>query len=212
MVNLSAFAPDVVAVDSRCPGFVAEKAVLAAAIEFAEMTWCLQSEHDPFDLDAGVDEYELDSPASHKITGIINVRINGRAIDSATVVEKDRNKSQWRTETAQYPDFYLRDTSKTISTIKLYPLPIADVDDAVNVLMAIKPSTTATRIADEFADNYRDAIIAGAISRIMLQPGQVWSHLEIASGYRAIFLDYAGSSRNNIFINVMQPRENARIF
>ena len=212
MLDLIDFTPDVLAAAPGCPGFTAKRAVLAAAIEFAEMTWCLQSEHDPFDLEAGIAEYELDAPYSQRITGIINVRINGEAIDPATVAEKDRGKTTWRTETAQYPDCFLRDKSRTITTLKMYPLPLADVDDAVTTLIASTLKRDAVKIPDEFGENYFEAIVAGATSRVLFQPGQPWGDIQIAPAYRNIFLGRAYSARNQVMGDTLRRTVSSKVF
>jgi len=211
MIDLTGLIPEVQAAATSCPGFTAERAVLAAAIEFADMSWCLQEEHDVFDLEEGIAEYELDAPLKHRITGIINVRINGEPIFPYTSAEKDRQDTDWRTATGEYPTWYLRELSPTVKLVKLYPVPLADVDDAVALLMAVSPARNSTRIDDRFGAEHYDAIISGAISRVLMLPNKEWTNLVTASAYRNTFLDYAYSARNVTMNDVLRQTLDSRI-
>lgn len=203
MILLSEFTPDVLAAAPGCPGFIAEKAILGAAIEFAEKSWCLNEEHDPFDLDEGEAEYELDAPAFHRIVGIMNVRVDGEQIDAITEQEISRKYPGWRTTTASLPTLYLKGNT---STIKVYPLPLADVDDTMEARIALAPTRNATRIADRFQDYHFDAIVAGAIVRLLVQPKKAWTDPQSAVIYHEKFTSEIYSARNVVMREIMQRR------
>jgi len=212
MIKLIDLIPEVQAAAVSCPGFTAERAVLGAAIEFSEMSWFMQEEHDPFDLEAGVSEYELDAIPQHKITGLINVRINGERIDPFSPSQKSQRVPSWRSDIAVYPTGYVRQMSKTVKTVRLYPIPIGDVSDAVEALIALAPSRSATRIDDRFGEDHYDAIISGAIARVLDLPGHEWSNPGAAANYNQSFKDYAYSARNRTMSDVLRETIDNRVF
>ena len=203
MIELSEFTPDIMAAAPGCPEFIVERAILGAVIEFAEKSWCLNEEHDPFDLDEDEAEYEFDAPDSHRIVGIMNVRIDGEQINPISEQELSRKYPGWRTDTASLPTLYVKN-SRTMITV--YPIPQADVDDAVEARIALAPTRTATRINDRFRDYHFDAIVAGAAARLLIQPGKAWTSPEMAGIALSKFNSDLFSARSVVMREIMQVR------
>ena len=178
----------------NCPAFIIERAVRLTAIEFAEGTWAINEEHDPFDLDEGESNYSFDAPSSSRIIGVLNVRVDGKQIDLITHMELVHKSTDWRSDTAEYPTRYQVHGSDLL----LYPTPTADVDDAVEALIAVAPTYTATRVHNDFQDKYFPAIIAGATARVCLQPDKEWTNPQLAAINQAEFMSFIYSARNKV--------------
>ena len=197
MTNLSTFIPEVLTAATGCPGFVAKRAILNAAIEFARKTWFIQEDHATISLVEDQADYELTEPTNHKIVGIVHVLVDDEPIDEYSAAERSKIEPDWRDSdnTATEPDWYLEDIQGSPKKIWLYPLPSADKDDWVKVRLALAPSKSATEIDDRYADEHFDALVAGAIARLLMIPKKEWTDLMSASVYRQLFLDHVFSER-----------------
>lgn len=59
----------------------------------------------------------------------------------------------------------------------------------VEILFAVEPQRDVSEVPDALADDYADAIAAGALEDLYLMPGKPWSDPQRAQYFRAIFTD-----------------------
>ncbi len=197
MTDLDTFIPEVLTAATGCPGFVAKRAILNAAIEFAHGTWFIQEDHATISLVEDQADYELTNPTNHKIVGIVHVLVDDEPIDGYSAAERSQIEPGWRDSDnkATEPDWYLEDIQGSTKKIWLYPLPSADKADWIKVRLALVPAKSATTIDDCYADEHFDALVAGAIARLLMIPKKEWTDLMSASVYQKIFLDHIFSER-----------------
>lgn len=82
-------------------------------------------------------------------------------------------------------------TNPTKSTIELIGAPSSEEDgETLTITVSLKPSRSAREILnDDMVDLYKDAIVHGAVSRLMLLPRQPWSNPGQATYHLARFED-----------------------
>ncbi|RNM07940.1 hypothetical protein EF878_05440 [Dickeya undicola] len=61
--------------------------------------------------------------------------------------------------------------------------------NSISVLFAVEPRRDADEVPDALADDYTDAIAAGALEDLYLMPGKPWSDPQQAAYFRATFTD-----------------------
>lgn len=190
MAALSKFLPYVLPHVAACPDVLAEQAVRSSAIEFCTATLLIQ-ELSTYSVVAGVQDYEVDAPGSSTLVKILGV-LYGDAWIKPNAVEGVRSGLALRgdvdgdTALEGTPFTYFQKTP-TAAEISLYPLPSRSIADGLAIRAAFAPSRAASVVADELFESWVEEIAAGAISRLMLTPGQPFSNPALAGAHRAQF-------------------------
>lgn len=60
--------------------------------------------------------------------------------------------------------------------VQLYPIPLDNAVTGLTLRVSVRPNETATGINDDMVARFREAFIAGAMSRLMLQPAKPWTN------------------------------------
>lgn len=141
----------------NCPGFVAEDALLDAAKAFCNQTWAWQYS-DELSIVSGEDEYTLSDeiylPQMSEIIGIVEA--------------KDDNDAEYTAFTADLnADTWIEDDEPTSSF-------------DLTVTVALRPSNDATYLQDFLYDKHLDALNAGALANLLMQPGKDWTNPQLA--------------------------------
>jgi hypothetical protein len=80
----------------------------------------------------------------------------------------------------------------TPGVVRLYPIPVAAATSGLKLRVSLRPSESATGLADEMATKYRDEIHLGAKARLMMYPGKQWTNLDMAAVYSTAFDNVIG--------------------
>lgn len=108
-----------------------------------------------------------------------------------------RISEDWRTVTGRPEWFY----QPVPNQIRVVPIPIEDMDEALKVTYHLKPSNTATDVDDLVFENWRDIIVEGAIGTLLQIKHKPWT--DVAEGER-----YEASFRARTF-EIVHERESA---
>jgi len=168
---------------SGCPDSLVETNLRSATIEL-----CEKSRAYTFDLDAistvsGTFEYDFDQPTGTDVHRILWLIHGGDDLDPISPRSLELNFPDWRNRSA-LPRVYLQ---KTPDTFWLVPVPGSSTTDAIQLSVALKPTRTASSISTDFSTDYRDAIIYGALYRLLRIPSRAWSDPGAASDYLSLF-------------------------
>ena len=172
--RVSDFLPYVLPYAPGCPSFVAERAVVDAAIEFCEGTLAIQRTLDPVSVVAGEFEVEFDGLEDMVIHDIRRAWYLGRPLDLAAPMQVqtpfayrssiDGTEAASGAPGAVYP---IGDVS-----VGLHPVPAASVADALTVRVSLKPKRGATYLDDALYREWVQAVADKALSELLLTEGQ----------------------------------------
>lgn len=126
-------------------------------------------------------EYDLEVPAESRLAEIIEVTYRGFPIPPVTELQASRKYGSWRETTGDGVKSYLRTAPQTI---RLYPIPETAEQDAVKVYAALYPARNASGMDSDTLDRWEEAVVDGALARLLAKPAQRWTDLVMA-GYHS---------------------------
>lgn len=176
MVNLDAFTPRVHLWVPGAPQPLVHTAIIDCAIQFCEDSHVLQVVPDPQYLRAGVDEYDID-PTYPGMT-------------LARVLKVWYGPNEFRA--SSMPRWWEVVDPRTL---RIYPMPVGDQHEPLMMRLALKPERTATQLPDEFARDWMDGIVGGAIMRLAMTPDQPYSSDANAQKGAAMYTLWMGKAR-----------------
>ena len=167
-----------------CPVFSIVQALKDSSIEFCVKTDIWIQPIEPVVVPANVNEIDLDTAAGQEINHVLAVFKNSGTINdpsytrifpsSPTDIISFSGKGPIRTYTMLDSD-----------TITFAPTPIAA--EKLAVQYSLEPSQSSTSIPDYIANENSEVIVKGALYRLQIQPGQVWSDPSRASANKVLF-------------------------
>lgn len=152
----------------NCPEPLAEQAVLDSAIEFCERSNALRYTVDQFPTVIGQSTYDIDVPTNHTFVRVVYLTVDGMDLTSH-VTEKLPTKDV----SNSMPYRYYTTQNESELQLNLYPAP--DAVYQVNMNIVLKPSYSARYVEDDLFNYWNDAIVAGALYRLKVVPGQPFS-------------------------------------
>tara|TARA_Y100000114_G_scaffold156536_1_gene184017 strand:- start:375 stop:1049 length:675 start_codon:yes stop_codon:yes gene_type:complete len=181
MAAYSSLVKEVLPYVPMCPDTLVEQNIRAAAIEFCERSKAYILDMDPFTTISGVYEYDFEIPSGTEVHQILYMTEDGNDMDPISPRSLELNYPDWRDRTGN-PHVYLQ---KTPTTFWVVPVPSGSRQVIVSV--ALKPSRTSNNIDTTISNQYRDAIIYGALYRLLRMPSREWTDVNAAREYLAQF-------------------------
>jgi hypothetical protein len=166
-----------------CPDSLVINHLRAATIEACEKSKAYVQDLDPISTVAGVFEYDFDQPTGTDVHRILWMIHAGDDLDPISPRSLELNFPDWRNRSS-IPRVYLQ---KNPDTFWLVPVPTSASTDAVVLSVALKPTRSSNNISTDFSTDYRDAIIYGALYRLLRIPAKDWSDSTAASDYYNLF-------------------------
>ena len=217
MESLSSFVPRIASRAVNCPSFIINNAVIDAIIEFSK-----KSEIFKITFDMGKSATDINAAKNNEIvfsitindakrpSKLISVSIGGASsysiIDETLVYMKPGGNVANREELwDQEQKFYYFPTRTSIA---IFPVDASELPDATtyfNFEMSLVPINDITEIDDEIYDDYREAIEAGALYRILSQPQAQWFNPSDAAYYKAEFNSLTAKAIGGIFHKSVLP-------
>lgn len=152
-----------------CPEPTANQALVDAAIAFCEDTLVLREDLATFSTVAGTSTYTLAAPsADYAVQRILHVAVDGWPVE---VVPYERIGTPQALSGVPRVAYMTRGAGSVI--LNLYPTPDAVLPVVVNT--ALRPVRGATQLDDLLFDVWPDAIVYGAVSRILAIQNQPFS-------------------------------------
>ncbi|MBT4068645.1 MAG: hypothetical protein HOE77_08120 [Candidatus Marinimicrobia bacterium] len=146
------------------------------AIDFCERTRCWKFEQDTI-ITTTNSEYDMEPPSGAVVSEIIRVEYGGTILVGKPY-EKLINYTSGATQ------YYGMINPKVI---RLSPTPVAG--KALDMLVVLKPSTTAKRIEDYIFNEYSDAFRHGALMRLFAMANKPWTDGSLAGYHRDEYRD-----------------------
>ena len=159
-----------------CPDSLVETNLRSATIELCEKSRAYTFDLDPISTVSGTFEYDFDQPTGTDVH-------SGNDLDPISPRSLELNFPDWRNRSA-IPRVYLQ---KTPDTFWLVPVPNSSATDAIQLSVALKPTRTASSISTDFSTDYRDAILYGALYRLLRIPSRDWTDAPAAADYLGLF-------------------------
>lgn len=184
MSTLDAFLPEVRPWAPGVPDVAAHKAIRNAAIEFCQRTRLWRYEQTIAVLATDAATRTIAVPAGSEVFDFEVTTWEGREVTPKATRDLDEILPGWRTgDVSTGVPRYL--TQLEEGTLRLVPTP--SMDGSLYLCLRLQPSQTATELP-AFLDKYREAIGWGALSRLLMVPGQSYSNPELATAYALKFL------------------------
>ncbi len=192
MREWSYFLPDVLPHVVGCPSMVAEQELKRAAQQFFEKTRAWRLTTAPVRI----------SPNQATVTvavgdGLDLVRIehgtyDGKriAVISPDVLDDDPTMGDWRSRKGT-PNNLIQSMP---GVVDLYPVPLDATSTGLTFFVAVKPSDSATGLPDHLATAYRDIIVCGAKSKLMIYKDAPWANPALAASFASEFMTSMGSA------------------
>lgn len=171
---------------------VTEKAIKRTVIEFCAGSWIWQIFMDPVSVIAGVNEYDLDPETGADVSAVVSAELDGLPLKPRTAVWLNREIPRWRTVTGT-PKYV---TQLNAETVILAPLPQESVRNGLMLTVAQQPSQKADGFPAWIYNQYADALINGAVSRLMLMTGRPWADAPNGVARKAEFESDVANARN----------------
>lgn len=162
-----------------CPFGVLENALRQGAIEFCEQSLAWEFDHPDVPVIAGQDVYLYAPPVGAKVVAVLWAKLGDRELE-CNIGEPDRRYWNWRDRTGQ-PDRIFGGPS----VFTLYPKP--DAAETLQLIVALRPSSDGPGVDDEIFDECREAIIHGALYRLMSSPKKPYTDLQMATYHQQQF-------------------------
>lgn len=188
MKSVSAFFSRVIPHVVGCTDPLAHQAIVDSAISFCDDSMVLRERLDIQTTVVGQGAYELDAPAQQQIARVLEVWVNGVRL-SAVAAENVNNDTIL---TGSPTHYYITRTGSEM-LLNLYPAPAAAVTLSIEV--ATRPKRDATSLEDDLFNLWMDAIVAGALGRLMSTAGASFANPQLSLYYTSSASRMAGNAR-----------------
>lgn len=179
MVNITEFLPWVLPKTPGCSTPLALQAIVDAALTFCQESTAVRTWLSPISTVAGTAEYPLAGTASERVLRVLDVHVDGTLVypmpavfDAALTPDVSGNPTR----------YYARQAGEDVQLV-LYPTP--DKVYSVDVQVSNGPRRTATEVADDLLHLWLEPVVAGAVSRVLMIPGQPFTDPASAAFYGA---------------------------
>ena len=136
---------------------------------------------------AKIYEYDLEPPKNavvHKILWLIN---DGEKLEPVSTGLLEQRLPDWRDKAnAGIPKYFVQQ-SQTL--FYLAPMPATTKVESVLLRAVLKPTADALLLDDEIINNHKDAIVNGALFRLLRTPAKVWTDYQAAQMYAALYAE-----------------------
>lgn len=183
--SYEALLPEIIPMVPGCPDTLIENSIRAAVIEFCEKSGVYQAELDPVTTVANIYEYDLEAPSGTSVHKIMWAVHDGKDIEPISTNLLEQRLPKWRDKSsAGTPRYYVKQTQ---STFWLVPTPGVTAASSTVLRVQLKPTHTSTACNDDVMSDYREAIVNGALFRLLRLPSKDWTDYTGAQIYGALY-------------------------
>lgn len=169
-----------------CPFAALDSALRQAAIAFCEQSLAWKYTHPDIAVISGTDIYPFVPPAEAVVHAITYASFDDKEIHAHTT-ESDMRIWNWRNQTG-VPQYVLGGPT----TLMLVPKP--DANGTLKLIVALKPANDATGIDDDIFNEFREAIVHGAKSSLMLSPKKPYTDSQLGTYHSQQFTSKTGAA------------------
>lgn len=187
MATFESLLPDVLPSVHGCSDPVAISAIRSAAIDFCVKSEVYQQELDPVTTVAKIFEYDLEPPRNTVVHRILWAIHDGEKLEPLSTGLLERRLPDWRDKAnAGIPKYFVQQ-SQTL--FYLAPMPATTKVESVIIRAVLKPTVSSTVLDDEVINNHKDAIVNGALFRLLRTPSKDWTDYGAAQMYGALYAE-----------------------
>jgi hypothetical protein len=162
-----------------CTFAAIDSALRQSAVVFCEQSLAWLTEHPGISVVGGTAEYAFTPPEGAVVHAITFAALNGEEI-APYKGETGISAKNWRNRTSP-PQYILSGAGSVI----LVPHP--DAAAVLTMIVALKPSPASAGIDDVQFNEYREAIVHGALLRLMLSPKKPYTNAQLAAYHQQQF-------------------------
>ena len=188
IVPWSHFYPEVAVAVPGCPNPMIDNALRNAVRELLTHGKNYRVDLPTITTVADQPTYPLTYDANTEVSVVLELRSTARPITEKTVNELNQFFGMWQDDTGEPVHFFL----SAPNTLRPYPIPDGAYD--LYPTVALIPSLTATGVEQEYADQYREEIAAGALGRLLNVPNTPWRDKEAAKENSDAFIKAKGEA------------------
>lgn len=184
-ISYEALVPEIAPHLYGCPDILIENSIRAAVIELCEKALVYQAELDPVTTVSGIYEYDLEAPSGTSVHKVLWVSHHGKDLEPTTSVLLEQRLPKWReTDQAGMPVYFIKQSS---SVVWLAPAPSTTSANSTIIRAVLKPTHTSQSCDNDVMNDYRDAIVNGALFRLLRIPNRDWTDFKHSQLYANLF-------------------------
>lgn len=169
------------------------RALREAAREFCERSEAYRHVPAPLTLVGGLQQYELDLPADTVVVRVIDAVSGGRPLQPTSEALLARDMPDWRTRRADRPSHYMLQLNGTMDIV---PRPTTTQVLAVDLVLALKPSRSATGLEEWLVERFEHTLLDGALNNLLGVRGTEWYQPDLAGAHGTQFLEGIETARS----------------
>jgi len=186
-ISYETLLPEILPMVAGCPDTLIENNIRASAIDFCERSGAYQLELDPITTVANIHEYDLEAPSGTTVHKIMWATFDGKDLEPISTNLLEQRKPNWRdADNAGKPEYYVKQSS---SLVWLVPTPNVTMVSSTILRAQLKPTHSSTACDEQIMNEYRDAIVNGALFRLLRMPNQDWYDPSGAQMYGALYAE-----------------------
>jgi len=175
--NLSDFVNGVMQHVSGCPKNLVIEEVRNAAIRLCEDSTIWRDDIPAGDITADVDDYTITPPAGTRVMTLISLLYDDLTMYPKTEEELDHLDDGWRTGRPGDPNYFVL---LAPDRVKFNRIPEKTISNGLVAKVVLKPTNTATTVADILFYDWFEAIKHGALERLLRIPKKPWSDIKLS--------------------------------
>ena len=177
--------PEIIPMVPGCPDTLIENNIRSAVIELCEKTGVYQAELSPISTVAGTYEYTLAAPANTVVHKVMWVVHDGKDLEPISTGLLEQRLPNWRdSDNRGTPEYFIKDGQ---NSLWLVPVPEASQSNSTIARVQLKPTHTSTEADDYIINDCHDAIVNGALFRLLRLPSKDWTDYSGAQVYGSLF-------------------------
>ncbi len=164
---------------------IAKNAIRNAAIEFCDRSKVWVVDHDPMPAVANQGTYPFEPPSGAVVAMIKTAWFNGQKLTPRTAAQLDKEFVKWPAKVG-IPSRYLQENTEELI---LVPMPSANLANAIEAKVALKPSRSSAGIERWIFEKYLEEIAHGAKGKLFSMQKKPWSDSQLAVFHLGQFED-----------------------
>jgi hypothetical protein len=167
-----------------CPGPVLYAAMIRAARDLCDKTYCWRGAVQTAPMVADDNVLELVPPAGSTFVAVMYLSFDGVELDPVSERQLSASLIDWRNDKGDPVAFY---PHVPTGTLRLYPRPNRAKADAFSYQLILKPKLEATAIDETLCEEFGEVLKDGTLYELYRMPKRDWSNGELASHHRGMY-------------------------
>jgi hypothetical protein len=182
--------PEIIPIVPSCPDSLIHQHIRSTVIDLCERSSIYQKELDPITTTSSIYEYDFDAPSGTIVHKIIWAIYDGNVLEPVTSGLLEQRESDWRNNTGT-PEYILKQNQENFWIV---PVPSVSKTEGLILRVALKPTHTSTSCDSTVMSDNRDAIVNGALFRLLRIPSKDWTDFNAANIYASLYNEGIGTA------------------